>query len=533
MRSKADVRAVIPAFFIAAAIGVVGSLQANDVGAAGTTSCENLASLVLPAAGVTSAQVVAAGAFTPPGPGRSGAVAAPVVARGGAPAPRGGGPSYRSLPAFCRIAATLTPTSDSDIKIEVWLPVSGWNGKFQAVGNGGWAGTISYAALASAVAAGYAGASTDTGHVGNSARFAVGHPEKVVDFAYRSVHEMTINAKAIIQAHYGQPPSTSFWNGCSQGGRQGLAEAQRYPADFDGIVAGASAWNNMQLHAGRIALNQMVNASPDSYIPPSKYPMLHEAVLNACDRLDGVEDGVLENPAQCHFDPQVLQCKAVDDQNCLTGAQVATARAMYAPIKHPKSGEIVYPGLRPGSELVWGVTGGTEPVGTALEGLKYVVFGDAGWDWHRFDLAADLDRAIKTDKGILATNDANLKPFFDRGGKLLLYHGWTDTQVAPDQSVIYFNKVIDNLGRNAAGNSIQLLMVPGMNHCQGGAGTDSFDRMAAIAQWTQTGKAPDRIIASHLTDGSVDRTRPLCPYPQVATYKGSGSTNDAANFVCK
>src|SRR5262245_30799847 len=227
--------------------------------AASAASCESLASLGLPNTTITLAQTVAAGTFTPPG-GRQGR----------------GAVAYSELPSFCRIAATLAPSSDSDIKVEVWLPASGWNGKFQAVGNGGWAATISYPALAQAVAGGYATASTDTGHTGNNGSFALGHPEKLIDFGYRAVHEMTVRAKTIVDKYYGASPSLSFWNGCSLGGRQGITEAQRYPADFDAIVAGAPAVNSMYLHAARVAINQIVHRSPDSDIPSEKYSMIHD-----------------------------------------------------------------------------------------------------------------------------------------------------------------------------------------------------------------------------------------------------------------
>ncbi len=304
--------------------------------AAAATGCENLASLALPNAKIDSAQVVAAGAFVQPG-GRGGAARGEGGAGRGAAdgrGVRGGGPAanpFASLPAFCRVTATLTPSSDSDIKTEIWLPVTGWNGKFQAVGNGGWAGTIPYPALAAAVAAGYAGAGTDTGHVGNSADFALGHPEKLIDIAYRSIHEMTVQSKTIIKAHYGTAAKFSYYNGCSQGGRQGLAAAQTYPGDFNGIIAGAATWDQMRAHGARTALNLIVNKDADSIIPPGKYSMIHEAVLNACDALDGVKDGVIENPTKCNFDYAKLACKAGDGAQCLTKGQVESAKAAEGP----------------------------------------------------------------------------------------------------------------------------------------------------------------------------------------------------------
>jgi feruloyl esterase len=486
------------------------------VAAAGAGTCERLSTLTLPNTTITLAQTVGAGAFAPPA-GRQG--------RGGA--------IYAELPSFCRVTATLAPSNDSDIKVEVWLPVSGWNGKFQAVGNGGWAGVISYPALAQAVAAGYATASTDTGHSGNNGSFALGHPEKVIDFGYRAVHEMTVQAKAVVDAYYGAAPKLSFWNGCSLGGRQGITEAQRYPADFDAIVAGAPAVNAMYLHGARVAINQIAHRSADSYIPPEKYSMIHDAVLNACDALDGVKDGVIENPSRCKFDPKTLACKDADGPSCLTAAQVDTARALYAPVKDPKSGAVVFPSLlEPGSELGWATIAGPEPISTALDAFKYVVFNDANWDWHAFNPSTDIARGVRQDAGVIDSGATNLKPFFDRGGKLLMYHGWADQQVAASNSIDYFAKVTKAAGRNVVGKSIELYMVPGMGHCAGGAGTDTFDKMAAIESWVKTGRAPESIAAAHRTNGVVDRTRPLCPFGRVARWKGAGSTDEAANFAC-
>jgi feruloyl esterase len=431
------------------------------------------------------------------------------------------------------VTATLTPTSDSDIKTEIWLPASGWNGKFQAVGNGGWAGTIPYPALAAAVRAGYAGAGTDTGHTGNNADFALGHPEKLMDLAYRSIHEMTVESKSVIHAYYGSPAKFSYYNGCSQGGRQGLAAAQQYPEDFNGIIAGAASWNQMRAHGAREALNLIVNKDGDSVIPPSKYRMIHEAVLNACDALDGVKDGVIENPQQCKFDYSALLCKAGDGADCLTKGQVESAKAMTSPLKDPRTGKILFDGhLMPGSELGWATLGGPEPLTLATSGMRNVVFQDRNWDYHKMDISTDIDRAAKSDKGVMYSGDPNLKPFFAHGGKLLMYHGWSDPQVNPLNSVIYHNNVLKTVGKEKAANSIALFMIPGMNHCAGGPGTDTFDKVKVIEEWVEQGKKPTQIVASHLLNGQVDKTRPLCPYPQVAKYKGAGSTDDASNFSC-
>ena len=498
----------------ACAIGVAALLAPS---AAAADPCADLAQVSFPGTTITAAATVRAGAF----------VLAP-------PASAAAQAQMARLPEFCRVAATLTPTPDSDIKIEVWLPAAGWNGKFQAVGNGGWAGSIGYTALAGALAGGYAAAATDTGHTGNTAAFAVGHPEKVIDLGYRAVHEMAARAKQLIDRFYGAPPALSIWNGCSQGGRQGIAAALRHPEDFDAIVAGAPAVNWIQLHAGRVAANRAANAAPASTIPRAKYQLVHDAVLAACDAGDGVADGVLEDPAACRFDPQVLQCAPGQaEDSCLTPAQTRAAKAMYAAVVHPKTGEVVMPALVPGSELGWSSAAAAQPVGTALEAYKYLVFQDANWDPATFDASTDIDRMLQADpRGVLSTSGTELKPFFDRGGRLLLYHGWADAQITPLNTIDYFNKVVGRYGPEIVGRSIQLYMVPGMNHCAGGPGTDGFDKVAAIEQWVASGQAPPRIVASRSAGGIVERTRPLCPYGQVAVWDGRNSFNDASSFAC-
>jgi len=485
------------------------------VRSASAATCESIAALSLPNAKVTAAEQVAPGAFTPPGPT--------------GPVP----PIYGKLPSFCRVTATLTPSTDSDIKIEVWLPASTWNGKFQAVGNGGWNGSIPYAALANAILTGYATAGTDTEHAGNSASFAFGHPEKLIDFGYRAIHEMTVKAKSIVDAFYGSMPTLSIWNGCSQGGRQGVTAAVRYPTDFDGIVVGAPAVNFVNLHAGRVALNRSVNATPAGVIPAVKYPLIHHAVLTACDAKDGVADGVLENPGACAFDPRVLQCSAHEDSTCLSAAQVESATKMYAGAKHPDTNALVLPGLAPGAELGWNVLGNTQPLSLAVDAFKYVFVKDRTWDASRFNGGVDIDVALASDPDdALGSTNADLRPFFARGGKLLMYHGWSDPQVTPYNTINFFHKVLATQGGAGLGTSLQLYMVPGMNHCAGGPGTDVFDKVGALEEWIKTGSAPARIEAAHYTNGVVDRTRPLCPLGQVARWSGTGSTDDAANFAC-
>jgi len=433
-------------------------------------------------------------------------------------------------PAYCRVAATLTPSSDSDIKIEVWMPLSGWNGKFQAVGNGGWSGAIATGAMAEALKDGYATSSTDTGHEGGSASFALGHPEKLIDYAYRSEHEMTVKAKAIIAAFYGREPKYSYWNGCSAGGKQALKEAQRFPDDFDGIIAGAPGnnWTGRAIYSMWVA--QALHNEAASYIPPEKYPLIHNSVLEACDALDGVRDGLIEDPTRCHFDPKVLECKNGDNAACLTTPQVEAARKIYSGAINPRTKQQIFPGLEPGSELRWEVIGGPRPFGIGNDFFKYVVFKDPSWDYRTLDFDRDAALAEKTDGGLIDAKDTNLTPFFSHGGKLIQYHGWSDWQISPLNSVHYYETVMETLGgAGKVQDSYRLFMVPGMGHCGGGEGPNRFDKVGALEQWVEQGKAPAQIVASS-ADGK--RTRPLCPYPQVAKYKGSGSTDDAANFTC-
>jgi feruloyl esterase len=441
--------------------------------------------------------------------------------------------SAGKLPAFCKVAATLRPTSDSEIRIEVWMPEqAAWNGKYEGTGNGGWGGSIDEGALASAVARGYAASSTDTGHTGGSASFAMGHPEKLIDFGYRSIHAMTVAAKALIAAYYGEPQRLAYFEGCSSGGRQALMEAQRYPEDYDGIIAGSATNNWTKMMFGRIWVGQATLGDAASYIPPAKYPVIHQAVLAACDAMDGVKDGVIDDPRKCRFDPAVLACKQGDGPDCLTEAQVAAARRIYTPATNPQTGQEIFPPMERGSELVWGrLAGGPEPIQLATDYFKYVVFEDASWDFRTLNFDRDVAKAMQRDGGVLSATDPDLRPFFARGGKLIQYHGWTDQQVMPENSIHYYESVLATVGKKADA-SYRLFMAPGMNHCGGGDGPNKFDMLTALEAWRERGTAPDAVVASHATDGKVDRTRPLCPYPEVAKYTGGGSTNVATNFVC-
>ncbi len=486
---------------------------------ADAATCEELSRLSLPNTTITSAQPVAAGAFVPPVQARS----------------RGANP-FADLPAFCRVAATLTPSSDSDIRIEVWLPEPrasspesrGWNGKLQAVGNGGWAGNISYAAMAAAIRRGYATVSTDTGHSTPGGTFAYGHPEKLIDYAYRSEHEMTLTAKAVVRALYGSAPSKSYFNGCSTGGRQALVEATKYPDDFDGIIAGAAANPKTHLDAWRMWAAHLQLKSEEDRVPPEKFPLVHQAVLAQCDALDGVKDGLIENPTQCRFDPAPIVCKPGGTADCLTPRQAAVAKALMGPAK-TSSGKEVFPGYAPGTELGWSfLLGSNEPYSNPVDDYKYIVFRNPDWDWRTFDLDRDLAVSEKNAAGLLTAVSEDLRAFTRHGGKLLLYHGWSDQQIPPLASVNFYR----NVTPKSAKGSVRLFMVPGMGHCAGGEGPNTFDMVPALEQWVEHDQPPSRIVASHLTGGKVDRSRPLCAYPQVARYKGTGDINEAENFVC-
>jgi tannase/feruloyl esterase len=442
-----------------------------------------------------------------------------------------------AVPAHCRIAAVLTPSPDSHIEIEVWLPADGWNGKLQVVGNGGWAGVISTGAMAQALREGYATASTDTGHKGGSGAFAVGHPEKLVDFGYRSMHETTVTAKALVAKFYQQPARLSYYNGCSTGGRQGLMEAQRYPDDFDAMVVGAPVYNQIHLNTSQVSLQVDMLRDQSLIVPPAKVDLVARAVLNACDAQDGVKDGIVSNPEACRFDPAVLACRnGGDGADCLTTRQVDSVRQAYLPVK-TKAGDVVYPGHAYGFEAGWRIPQPGSPINPLFADMpRYLSRQDANWDVMTFDLERDLAAAVKN-AGFIESSDPHLDTFKARGGKLLLYHGWADPGPAPANTIAYYNEVARSLrGSKLDGNQddwMRLFLLPGVGHCGGGVGPDQADYMAALERWKENGIAPDSLVAAKVAGGRVQMTRPICAYPKVAAYKGTGSTNDAANFVCK
>jgi feruloyl esterase len=506
-------------------------------------ACDHLSTAKIQNTVIAQVQQVAAGAFNGP------------------PAPFSGvdvSALYKSLPAFCRVVAEAKPTSDSDIKMEVWLPAAGWNGKLQGIGNGGFAGLIDDMQLGIAVKAGYAAVATDAGHAGSpiDAAWAIGHPEKVVDFGHRGIHEMTRVAKALVQTYYGKAPQQSYFAGCSDGGREALMEAQRYPEDYNGILAGAPANNWTPLLATAAYDTQALTLDPASFIPPAKIATIAAAVNAACDELDGVKDGILNDPRQCKFDPATIQCKAEDSDKCLTGPQVAALKKLYEGTLDSK-GRVVYPGYVPGAEEGpggWGMwITGPAPQKSLMAFFGKGFFSDfvyekPDWDFKDFHVDTDLKTATeKTAQAINAT-DPDLKAFKARGGKLILYHGWNDPAITALNTINYYQSVIKKMGQKDVDSFVRLYMAPGVQHCGGGPGPDSFGQVgelkfdepshsvdAALEQWVEKGSAPSTVIASKFEGrdrSQAKMTRPLCVYPQEAKYKGSGDTNDAANFSC-
>jgi feruloyl esterase len=486
-----------------------------------SNSCDALKTLSRPDVTITAVEFVAAGATLP---ARSG--------RGGAAAP---------LPAHCRVTAALKPSSDSNIEMALWLPTENWNGKFLGVGNGGWAGSISIDAMANGLRRGYATASNDTGHKGGSASFAPGHPEKLVDFAYRAMHEMTVQSKALIQAFYRRGPQLSYYQGCSTGGRQGLMEAQRFPDDFDAIIAGAPVNNMVHLNVSQVALQVDMLRNPSRLVPPDLKALLANAVVAACDARDGVTDRIISEPRACRFDAAVLACKTTGPSaslgsstpDCLTPAQVENARSAYASVT-AKSGALVYPGRSPGFESEWRIPTPGAPLNPLFTDMpRYVGRQDPNWDPMTFDLETDLALALKHG-GFIEATDPDLTTFSARGGKLLLYHGWADPGPAPENTINYYEAVATKLG-GRQDDWMRLFLMPGVGHCSGGVGPDQADFLGAIERWREQGVAPGQVIATRSAGrggSSTPMSRPLCPHPQVARYKGSGSTDEATNFAC-
>jgi hypothetical protein len=514
--------------FVAVMVGLfMGStgLYAADCGA--------LKALKLEATTITLAEPVTAGTLALPG-------MAPM----------------QGLPAFCRVTGILRPSSDSKIRFEVWLPEKEWNGRLLGSGNGGFAGSIYYQQLQGYLTRGFAVTGSDAGHQAEAtdASWAFGHPEKVKDFGWRAVHLMTERAKEIIAAYYGKAQNKAYFDACSDGGREALIEAQRFPEDYDGILAGApaNAWSTMV--ASGVAGIQALG-DPRSYVPDWKLGAIQRAALDACDAQDGVKDGFINNPAQCKFDPAVLKCKGEDELDCLTEPQIETLKMIYAGPQN-REGHSLFPGYTPGDETGWREWLIGEDSEASLSArfvrnnLRYIVTGDPKWN----PQTADVDAMVKlsqekTAKDLDAT-DPDLAKFAARGGKLILYHGWNDPAISPWNTIAYYQKVQKAMGAEKAAGFTRLYMAPGMEHCSGGPGPNAFGQFGAatakgeqfglfdsLQAWVEKGAPAEEVFATKYAPGADGKikaamTRPLCAYPKVAKYKGAGDTNDAANFAC-
>ena len=493
--------------------------------------CTGLSGLALPHASVTS-QVVPAGSLTI------------------------GSQVFSNLPAFCRVVGVSTPGPDSHIGFEVWMPADGWNQRYQQAGNGGYAGAIPFGSLATALKLGYAAAGTDDGHTGGTATFAPGHHEKVIDFGFRALKETTDNAKAIIAAFYGSGPARSYFVGCSDGGREALMEAQRFPEDFDGISAGAPANDWTHLFTGFIFNEQALFADPASKVGPEKLPAIQRAALAQCDLLDGIADGVLNDPRQCRFDPATIQCRGAETNDCLTGAQVTAVRKIYAGPRNPRTGGQIFPGYEAGAEAAPGgwsawITGPLPIAGSptiqAFFGNQFftnIIYEDPAFDFTKLNFDYDVSFADNTTAGTINSTSADLSRFKAHGGKLLQWHGWDDPAIAPRSSINYFERVVAAQSSGEGDEALErtqsffrLFLAPGVLHCGGGPGPNVFDTLTPLVRWVEQGTAPERIVATKFAGDNpaakVLTTRPLCPFPQFAEYTGRGNTNDATNFVCR
>ena len=546
-------------FLAMCAVLAVGILFTSEAQLTGASSCSSLIGLSLPDTTIISATEMTAPFVT-------------TVATNSAPTFTVPGP----FP-FCLIRAKLTPTSDSNIQVEVWLPSpTKWNGKFVGLGNGGLTGAIRHASMVRPLWSGYAVANSDLGHPGSNASFAFGHPEKLIDYAHRADHLTAMMAKAVVRAYYGAAPRLSYFHGCSNGGHQGLMEAQRYTDDYDGIIAGAP-WNQwthqiIEFISRTMALEQINRA---------KLPLITSAVVAQCGGRDGglSTDGYLNDPRDCHFKPRALECKGADETTCLTAQEVKAVERIYEGPRNPETGRSLFPGFERGSEFGWSGLGAF--VNSLFQNMVYE--SNPTWDYHTFNFSSDVAFFDTKLAGLLNSNSPDLRAFEARGGKLISFHGWIDTTLEPRNTVNYYNSVVavtgggldlsntrrkgnkhdddedddDIHGRREALERTQdfyrLFMAPGMSHCRGGIGPNDIgqtgtpdahvgagfppidpdhDLLAALDRWVEHGIAPRKLIASHFTNGVLDRARPLCPYPQVAHYRGKGDPNDSASFVC-
>jgi Tannase and feruloyl esterase len=497
--------------------------------------CAALKNVKLADTSITSSETVTSGSFTPPGERSR---------------------PLENLPAFCAVRGVIKPTPTSAIRFEAWLPQSNWNGKLQVVGNGGLAGTISYPAMASALRDGFATASTDTGHTATESPTWLEDRERLIDYSYRGLHLTTVDAKELTQAFYTQPAKYAYYTGCSTGGKQGLMEAQRFPADFDGILAGDAAnfWTHQM--AGEV-WNGVVTSSPETNLSKEKLQLVQDAAIAACDKLDGAADNLVSDPMRCKFDPAILKCNGPDGPTCLTAAQVEAVKKIYTGPQNPHTGKAIYAGMYPAGEMGWAsgvVINRTTTSGVSSNDFwAYALFHDPKWPFRTFDFGTDIERANAELAPITNATDADLDKFRQLGHKLVYYHGAADPLIPAQNGINYFDSVVaSQKGLDKTQAFFRAFLVPGLYHCSGGPGPIAFGTagdppasqndadhniLRALERWVETGTAPAQVVATKYVDNDAKKAvvfqRPLCPYPQVAMYKGSGDMNDAANFSCR
>lgn len=492
-------------------LAFVMALLVHPQAAPGPSGCASLTSLTIPDVRIESAIEVAAGPWK--------------VGRG----------EPLTLPAHCRVSAVATPVPDSRIGIELWIPpTAAWNSKLLGTGNGGFSSALSEQAIADGLSRGYAVVATDTGHTGDSMDFGVGHPEKIVDWAHRSVHVMTDVAKVVVRSRQGRFPTRAYFTGCSTGGQQALSEAQRYPRDYDGIIAGNPA--NNRLHLIYAFLHAWLAVRHDDgrlILPSSKLPALATAVMEACDGRDGLKDGLIADPRTCRFDPGQLACSGSESDTCLTAEQVEAVKKIYGGTRRARTEVELFPGWAPGSELGWRgyITDAKEPARLGL--FTGWAFHDPQWNPRTFDFDRDIDY-IDAKLPFVNAVSTDLTAFKARGGRLLMYTGLADAVVPPTDTYNYYERVAAvNGGLSSTREFFRFFPVPGMGHCGGGAAPNRFDMLSALEAWVEKGAVPERVIATELDQGKTIRTRPLCAYPAQARYKGTGDAHLEAQFVCE
>jgi feruloyl esterase len=515
----------------ALSIAFAGTARAHE-GRTRPVACENLTAFTSEGnTTITSATLVTSGTIT---------VTTPT-----------GTLTFNNLPAFCRLVGLSRPSSDSNINFETWLPTA-WNEKFLSNGEGGYVGAIGYAGMASYLQRGYATVSTDTGHVSTDTWWAVGHRERAIDYLYRAKHLTTVASKGLIRAFYGKAANHNYFQSCSNGGRQGWLEIQRYPDDFDGLVLGAP-WNFQSHSNAGFVWDAQALSAPGAAIPVSKLNNITAAVLAACDANDGLADGILTDPATCGFNPDTLLCTGAETDSCLTAPQLAALKKIYAGPRNPRTGKQIFPGFAVGSERQWtGLVQNLRATGLGTGYFANLTFEDPNWNYASFDF--DRDMAFADLKVGLLGNaiDPDLSDARRRGIKIIQYHGWNDQTLQPEYSPQYYESVVSRMGGlQKTQGFYRLFMVPGMRHCYFGPGATSFgavgqqippvrdavhDVQTALEAWVEHGQAPDHMVATKYTDDAaatrtVRLTRPLCSWPSVPRYTG-GDPNSASSFTC-